>query len=150
MFGITACGSSSDEKEEKVKKEYKMNEVAKIDGVEYTVTSVERTQGTNEYFLPDEGMEYVIVRVKIENKSDEKEAYNSLDWKMVNSNGQEDGAEFFHGMELTDELSSGDLVEDGVIEGTIVFQEPVGDTGLKLNLYADVLSDKATTSFIIE
>lgn len=38
-------------------------------------------------------------------------------------------------------LSAGDLNPGGYVEGTLSFEEPEGDDGLKLNYYDNVLLD---------
>lgn len=83
----------------------------------------------------------MIVAIKIENKSDEKISYNSFDWKMENSNGQEvDTAITIVNTDTA--LNSGDLNAGGVVEGTLAFEQPQGDTGLKLNYYYNALFDE--------
>lgn len=139
---LGAC--SSTEEAEEVKTEYAVNETATIDDVSYTVTSVEKSQG-EEYFEPDEGKEYVIVSVKIENNSEEKIDYNELYFTVVNSEGQEDDVTYATVNEGT-ELGSGSLVSGGSKEGTIVFEETIDDE-LTLNLYSDIFSDEPQLTF---
>ncbi len=155
VFGITACGSSdtsskensADEKEveeQETKSEYGVNETADVDGVKYTVTGVERSAGFS-YNTPESGKEYVIVSVTIENESDEKIDYNPYYFKMLNSQGQEESTAFV--VDLENELNSGDLAVGGNVSGKLCFEEPAGDTGLKLNVYADIFSDEPTYVF---
>lgn len=73
-----------------------------------------KTTGS-EFDTAKEGYEYVIVSVKIENKSDEKISYNPFDWKVENSNGQ---------------------------EVDTAFTTVNSDTGLKLNYYYNSLFDE--------
>ena len=133
--GLWAC--SSDEKKEEVKKDYKVNETAVYEDVEYTVTKVEKSQGK----------EFVIVTVKIENKSDEKVDYNSLYFKVVNSEGQEDSVSFST-IDSDTSLGSGDLVAGGSKEGTLVFEQKKDDK-LKLNIYANIISSEPTITVIL-
>lgn len=146
-FSITGCSSSDSNKKEE-KTEFTVGEVATIDDVEYTVVAISKHQGDNPYIKPAEGKEYVTVSIKIENKSDDKVSYNPLDWKMVNSSGQEDGSAIMANDSNTN-LSSGDLTAGGIVEGTITFEEPIGDTGLKLNYYNNMFEKEAKCSFII-
>ena len=131
-------GSNSTEKNEE-KTEFAQNETVVFEGVEFTVTNVEKTTGS-QYDTSKEGYEYVIVTVKIENKSEEKISYNSLNWKMENSKGQETDTAFTI-VDTDTALNSGDLNAGGMIEGTLTFEEPQGDTGLKLNYYDNALFD---------
>lgn len=155
MLGITACGSSdsssedssTDEKEveeQETKSEYGVNETADVDGIKYTVTGVERSAGFS-YNTPESGKEYVIVSVTIENASDEKIDYNPYYFKMLNSQGQEESTTFV--VDLENELNSGDLAVGGTVSGKLCFEEPAGDTGLKLNVYSNILSDEPTHIF---
>lgn len=149
LFGTTGCTSeeptskdnnnnNNSEKQES-KKEFTMDETVIFEKVEYTVTNVEHSQGS-EWDKPNDGKEYVIVHLKIENKSDKKVSYNAYDWKMQNSQGQEDD-EAFTTINSSTSLNSGDLLSGGVKEGTIVFEQPIGDTELKLNYYANMFDD---------
>ena len=94
-------------------------------------------------------MEYVIVHIKIENKTDDKISYNALDCKMQNSNGQEDGYKIT-ALDNIKRLNSGDLVDGGTIKGDLVFEEPVGDTGLKLAYYPSIMDSKSTFTIKID
>lgn len=146
LFGITGCtedenatvSGTNKESSKKVdaKKEFQQNETAMYKNVEYTITNVERSNGS-EWDKPADGKEYVIVSIKIENKSKEKISYNPYDWKMQNSNGQEDTT-CFTTIDNDTRLNSGDLVSGGIKEGTVTFEEPTGDNRLKLNYYGNM------------
>lgn len=60
---------------------------------------------------------------------------------MENSNGQETDQTFTI-VDNETALESGDLNAGGVVEGTVVFEEPEGDTGLKLNYYDNIVWDE--------
>lgn len=125
------------------KTEFAQNEIVTFDGVNYSITNVVRSAGA-EYEVPREGYEYIIVSVKIENNSDKKISYNPYDWKMENSNGQEESTTFTT-IDNDTSLSSGDLNAGGVKEGTLAFEQPIGDSGLKLNYYSNsVFDDEAS------
>lgn len=130
--GLVSCG-------EEEKTDYTQGETVTYKGVEYTVTSVERSEGT-EFDAPADGNEYIIVGLKIENKSEEKISYNGLDWQMINSKGQED-SEAFSIVNSDTALNSGELSAGGVKEGTVVFEQRAGDTGLVLTFYENILLD---------
>lgn len=124
------------------KKEFSQGETVSYKNVNFTVTDVKRSQGSK-YSSLKSGYEYVIVSVKIENNSKEKISYNPFDWKMENSNGQELDHIYTSVNEAT-ELNSGDLNPGGVAEGTIAFEQPKGDSGLKLNYYENMLNEYAS------
>lgn len=116
------------------KKEYKKNETVIYKGVKYSVINVKYSNGSD-WDNPASGKVFVIVKIKIENTSSEKIEYNVYDWKMRNSQGQEDD-EAFTTIDSNTNLSSGTLAVGGKKEGTIVFEEPKNDKSLKL-LYFD-------------
>lgn len=129
--------------EEDRKTEFKQNETATFEDVNYTVTKVEKNSG-DDFDTPKSGHEYVVVTVKIENKSEGKIPYNPFDWQMENSKGQEEEVAFTT-VDSDTALDSGDLAAGGTVEGTLVFEEPIGDTGLKLNYYSNILYDEEAT-----
>lgn len=131
---------SKDEKKEKKKKEKKekdlenqefsVGEKVEFNGYIVEVTSVEKSSG-NEFEKPQQGKEYVIVHVSIENNGDKEIDYNPFHFKMKNSNGQiEDHA--FTIIDNDTKLSSGELAPGGNISGTVTFEQPIDDDGLQL------------------
>lgn len=146
-IAFAACGGDDDESQEQpveeVKTEFAQDETVNYEGVEFSVLKVEKSDG-DDFDTPKKGSEYVIVTVKIENKSAEKISYNSFDWKMENSNGQETDTTFTT-IDSDTTLSSGDLNPGGTVEGTLAFEEPKGDQGLKLNYYDNSLFDDEAT-----
>jgi hypothetical protein len=119
---------------------FAQNEVVEYDEVRYTVSNVRKSAG-GEWNTPDAGNEYVIVTLKIDNLSKEKKSYNALDWKMENGKGTEETYTFYTN-KVYEELNSGDLVAGGSYEGYIAFQQPIGDTALKLNYYPTMFDSK--------
>lgn len=148
---ISGCDSISDNSNmsnENKKFTYSINEPASYKDVEYTVTNVEYSDG-NEWDNPAQGKKFVIVTIKIDNKSDKKISYNALDYKMLNSQGQED-EETFTTINSDTSLNSGDLVPGGTKTGSIVFEEAESETSLKLEYYPSMLDDKAKFEIIIK
>ena len=139
---VAAIVSSGTKKD--FKKEYTQNDIVNYNNVEYSITNVEKTTGSNKYFQAKEGYEYVKVTIKIENKSDEKISYNSLDFQMVNGDGVEASV---YSITAEDDvmLNSGELDANGVVEGTIIWEQKQGDTGLKVRYYENVLFDDKYT-----
>jgi len=147
-ISIVACslGGSNDEERQK---DFNQGETAVYNDIEYTITAVEKTQGTNEYLKPNEGYEYVKVTLKIENKSDEKISYNALDWQMVNSDGVEDAwGTYTPDDDIT--LSSGELDAGGKIEGVLVWEQKIGDNNLRLRYYDNIFEDGYTIQFKLD
>ena len=140
-------GIISGNKENARKKEFKQNETATYKDVNYSITNVERTNG-KEYFEAKDGKEYIVVTIKIENKSSEKISYNALDWKMVDGTGDENSYAIWGG-DANSDLSSGDLNADGTKIGTIAFEIPKGDNALTLKYYETILSSERAFEFDI-
>ncbi len=118
---------------------FDQEEVVTFKGVEYAVTNVEKVTG-REYETAADGKEYVIITLSIHNTSDEKISYNPFDWKMENSNGQVESQTFVL-FDSDTSLSSGELKTGGKVEGTIIFEEPIGDEGLKLCYFENPFKD---------
>ncbi len=131
-------------------KVYKIGETANINGVEYRLEKVERFDG-GQYDKPEEGDMYIKCTVSITNNSDRKESYNSYDWRMVNSQGQEDGAT--HVMDVDNQMDGGDLIHGGSVSGVICFEEPTDSEWFRLNVYDNGMWDEdpiATWGFKFE
>lgn len=140
---LAGCGEKEPEKTS-----FKVGETATAEGVNYTLTKVKTSNGSD-FDSPAKGKEYVIVTIKIENKSEETISFNSLDWKMENSDGELSEPAFT--IEDTDTaLNSGDLKAGGSKTGTIVFEEPKDDSGLKLHYYGNIFtSDESAFHFVL-
>lgn len=130
------------------KTEFSQGETVTFNDVDFSVTNVEKTTGS-EFDTAKEGHEYVIVTVKIENNSDEKISYNQFDWKMENSNGQEVDTAFTT-VDTDTALNSGNLNAGGMVEGSLVFEQPQGDNGLKLNYYDNAFNENASFKIKID
>ncbi|MDD5606859.1 MAG: DUF4352 domain-containing protein [Candidatus Pacebacteria bacterium] len=119
---------------------FNLNETVIVNNINYTVTDVQHsnnpaTVNNSGFTKPIEGNEFVLVTIKIENKSDKKISYSSFNWKMQNSLGQETDAKY------TKDFDSGELLKSGIKEGIIIFEQPIGDGDLKLNFYNNTLFD---------
>lgn len=138
---IVACvaGGGEDEKENFVR-DYTQDQVVNYKDVNYSITKVEKTKGSNKYFQAKDGYEYVKVSIKIENNSDEKISFNSLDFQMVNGDGVE-ASVYSITAEDDKTLDSGELDAGGKIEGVIIWEQKENDTGLKVRYYENVLFD---------
>lgn len=126
---------------------YDINQTAMIKGVEMTVTKVEKSNGS-QYNRPKSGKEFVIVSVKIKNTSVENLSYNPFYFKMQNSKGQLED-ETFSTVNTDTALQSGELIKDGEVEGTIVYEELINDSGLILQYQDSLFNDGAKIKFKI-
>lgn len=153
LLGMTGCVSESESSSGvsdvsgNKKTSFNVNETAVFEDVHYTVTNVEYSNGS-EWDTPADGKNYVILTLKIENKSDSKISYNTFDWKMINSQGQEDD-EAFTTINSDTSLSSGDLAAGGTKTGTLVYEESKDETSLKLLYYSNSLFDENSTFEIV-
>lgn len=101
-----------------------VNEPAIIEGVEMTVTDVRYTSSLSEYETAESGEEFAIVTVEIVNNSEEVRAYNPFNFRVQTSGGRVLDAAW---TSTDNDLSSGDLVAGGSVDGTIVFELPQED-----------------------
>ena len=137
--------STSDKKESKTS--FNTDETVTYKDVEFKIENIERSNGS-EYDSPEEGKEFLIITINIKNNSDKKVSYNSLDWKLTNSNGQENSETFT----ITNDnaLNSGDLASGGTVTGTLAYEVPQGDSDMKLSYYGNILDDEAAFYFNIK
>jgi len=142
MFLFVGCSSTKKVPVVVVKKTiFEQTEIAVNENVNYSIVSVEKFT-KKDYSEAKAGYEYVVVKVRIENKSDKKISYNSYDWKMQNSQGQEENSTYLYATTDT-EIGSGDLLLNGVVEGTMAWEQPIADKGLMLNYYATMFDNKS-------
>lgn len=126
--------SSADKKAEE-KTELAVNEKATFDDKSITVTEVQRNYDTgNQFSQPESGKEFVIVTVAITNDGDGTLDYNTLNFKLQDSNGVQQNEAFSALSE--GKLNSGSLAAGGKVTGKLAYEVPKDDAGLKL-LYQD-------------
>lgn len=153
VVGFSACSalfvdgvnSSIEEKEQEREEmestEYSVNEPMDHEGKVVTVTNVEK-QSPQSYDAIQEGYEYVVVRVKVDNESEEEISYNVMNFSLQDGNGNI--TEAFAGGSLdhvSEMLSSGKLAPGGSTEGNLVFEVPEGDQDLQLRYEASFWND---------
>ncbi len=158
VIGIGVAASSKDNEPQKVgdssgnseqasntNQDFAVGDVIGIDGQEISVVSVERDYTTGDEFTqPSSGKEYVKVSLKIQNKSNDTKSFNALNWEMESSDGVIDDYMKAVLAQADDSLGSGDLATGGTKNGSIVFEVPAGDTGLKLHFKPSLWSNKET------
>jgi len=140
----TSMASASSSK----KTEYGINDTATYKDVELTVTAVEHSAG-GEYDKPKDGNEFIIVTVQYKNIGNDRISYNPYDFELQNSQGQIN-APTFTTTNTDTALNSGDLAAGGTVSGTIAFEAPVGDAGLKLNYTGNILSNDEKLIFNLQ
>ena len=117
-------------------------------GVTITVTKVEKSEGTS-IDSPKDGMEFVIVHVKIENTGKKNISYNPFDYKIINSKKQITDQAFTI-VDSDTALSSGELAPGGEIEGTISFEQPKDDENLILQYYDNMFNSSPSMEFALQ
>lgn len=135
---VNEVGSAIEETTKEEKIECNQGETAILGNSAIKVTNVKRSQGS-EWDKPQTGKEFVIVTVEIENKGTEKISYNPYDFKLQNSNGQQESSTFTT-IDSDTSLSYGELISGGKVSGTITFETTKGDNGLAL-IYNNTIWD---------
>ena len=121
------------------KQEYKVGDTVDISGMKLKVDKVTIANG-DEFDTPQKGNDYVVVKITIINDSDDTISYNPFDYSIKNSKGQiTDGA--MSSVNSNTALNSGQLAKGGSVTGTLVYEAPKGDKGLKLLYKGNVLSN---------
>lgn len=135
----STTGTDDTAKSEPAQTTFKVGDVISYDNKEIVVSDVVRNYDSgNQYITPSDGKEYVKVTVSITNKSDKKADYNAYDWKMEDSTGD---IKSYTYVSDDNALNSGDLAAGGTKVGTIVYEVPAGDAGLKLHYQPNMFLD---------
>lgn len=103
--------------------------VAYTDGWKITLLRSE-SQSPSTYSTPKPGMQFVAVIVRYDNGTAKQASFNEFDWAMQDSSGVRRIAAFFLGR--NDDLNSGQLAPGSFVQGSIVFEAPVGDARLSV------------------
>lgn len=133
MQRLTNSGPVTEINRENRGKVFNMSETIEYQGMKYQVVAAERSKGTA-YKTPKDGYEFIVVTLRLENTSDEKQKYDNKSWRLKNSVGQETGKIF---LPIKDHptLYSGSLVIGGQKTGSLVFEQLLEDPELELNFY---------------
>ncbi|GCE30603.1 hypothetical protein KDA_60870 [Dictyobacter alpinus] len=110
----------------------KIGDTLAMQGVDCTMTLAKHIDGDT-YSQPKAGKEFVLVHVKIVDKSNPKGHYNPLDFHLISSNGARVTHSYLVPSAYSDQLSFGDMKVGSTAEGDLIFEAPVGDHGLKLD-----------------
>lgn len=123
-----------------VKDNYLLGEIAELKELNIQVTGVEYSSGS-EYDKPKDGYEYAIVNLAIKNVSDSSQSYNVYNFSVQNTNGQIEN-QTFSTINSDTALGSGELAPGGIVSGSIIFEVPTNDNGLKVLFSDNIFSDK--------
>jgi len=98
----------------------------------------------DEFIKPKSGNQFIVVRVKIQNKGDSEVSYNPFDFHAKNSSGNITDLEIPPSTYKDNkELDSGQLAKGGSVEGDIVFQVPVDDHGAQLTWQPSIFGNNS-------
>lgn len=128
----TDSENSKDNSKTEEKDVYKVGDTIEIDGKRITVKNVKRNYSTgNRFSTPKAGNEFIKVYIKIANSSKNETSINSWDFKIQDSKGliKSDSPATYSS---DDHLEYSKLAPGGIVEGTVIFEVPKNDSGLKL------------------
>ncbi len=112
-------------------KEYNVGDQIKLGDRLVTIGTVTRNYvSSNEYIKPQDGKEWIIVPVVIENKGNDAITFSQGDFKIQDSKGGRTYPTFI--VDLQNEMQFGEIAPGGKIEGNIPFEVNTGETPLKL------------------
>ncbi len=129
LFAILGC-----EKDKEIIRDFNYNEIATIEEIKFEVGTVLISMDSG-LDLPGKNNEYALFEITITNESHEKMSYDSNDWTIVNSVGQETAV-------LNDGLGNGNLISGGSVSGYLLFQIPVNDSDFYLYYYKDGMKNE--------
>ena len=134
--------NSSSQSNQSETKEYKVGDTISFEGEEITLTNVQRNYNTgNEYSKPASGKEFVKVTVTIKNVSNSNISLSPFDFKIQDSNGSQESLAG-ESYSLDDQLNSAELIPQGTKTGSMIFEVPKDDAGLKLIYKPNAFNDK--------
>lgn len=107
-----------------------------------TVKKVEVVK-PGEYDTIKKGNEIILVTLEIVNNQEKQIDYNPYNFQMVNSKGQVSDSAISVISNNDTALGSGKLEPQGIVEGTIAYEQPKGEQNLKLAVKKNMFSDEA-------
>jgi len=120
----------------------KVGETLVLNGVEVTLVSVKKV-AADEFTQPKAGNIFIVVHLKIENKSAAEVDYNPFDFHVKSGSGNITDEEFALPSTYTanDLLNSGKLSSGGSVTGDIGFQVVKGDHQAELTWQPNILGN---------
>ena len=138
----SSSSSSLESTQESKETEYKVGDVINFEGEEVTVTNVEKNYDTgNQYLTPKTGNEFVKVTINIKNISNNEISVGAFEFELQNSKGSIENI-VSPTYSLEDVFDNAKLVPGGERSGSMIFEAPKDDTGLKLVYKPSFLSSK--------
>ncbi len=127
---------------------YKQSDSVEIDGKKISIEEVKIYTDYGEFNEPAEGKQFLAVKVKVENISNESTSYNALNYSLVDK----DGAKYNEGAftDLDPTFSSGELQPTRKASGYMVFEVPARTKTSEYELQYEPLSLTETSQVIWE
>ena len=125
-FGVVGCSSDDNgdnNNKEVAKSVYEIGETATVEGINITVNSVRVSTG-NDWSTPEEGKEFFVMDITLENTKDSDFSSSSLMcYKLKDADGRDQDIEIFIDLNgtLDTTVPSGDKAS-----GEIAFEVPIG------------------------
>ncbi len=115
------------------KNEYTVGQIVKQNDVETKVTKVQTSLGEGDN-KASEGKEFLVVTVEITNKNDKEIAFNSFNYKLINSKNE---ASFITATNYSQEtkLNGGTVLTNGTRRGDLIYLIDKGSKNYKLGYY---------------
>lgn len=144
VLSLTACSS-----EDKIvqKTEFPQSHIIETGILRTQIIEVYKTFSTNPFML-DDGYLYVVVKMTIENMSDEKQSISTYDWKMQNGDGVEVSPSW--DSKLGSESLSAELLPGGSLTAELYYELPINNSNLKLAYYSNMFNSKPSFKYLIE
>lgn len=144
LLSLLLVGCSSADKVE-IKTEFEQNEIVNSDDFEFQILEAYRSFGDD--YLLDNGYLFVAVRLRVKNLSSSKQTISTFNFKMQNNQGVEVDASW--NSNLGGSSFNGELLSNGEIEGTLYFEQPVDNSGLKLAYYRTMFDNTPEFKYIM-
>ncbi|MGG5461458.1 DUF4352 domain-containing protein [Clostridium sp. B9] len=122
---------------------YNIGDTVQLNNHNLVVNSVKTSMG-NEKDRPQQGNEFVILNVTLENNSNKEMNYNPYNFQITNSEGDVKDRTFT-AIDGKEALNNGVLAPGEKVTGTIVVQEPIGDKDLKLHYTPNIFKNTGVT-----
>lgn len=144
LLSFMLVGCNSVEKVEP-KTEFEQSEIVSVDDFEFQILEAYRSFGDD--YLLDDGYLFVSVRLRVKNLSSSKQTISTFNFKMQNDQGVEVDASW--NSNLGGSSFNGELLSNGEIEGTLFFEQPVDNSGLKLAYYRTMFDNTPQFRFLM-
>jgi Domain of unknown function (DUF4352) len=113
------------------KTDFRVGEIIEKSGKQLIITKVDTWNSENPFTKPKSGKQFIKVSLELKNNSSNIISFNPFDYKVEDTNGLQLGPDS-SSYSLDDKLDSGNLAQNGKVSGSLIFEIPVGDKGVKL------------------